>query len=213
MSVTSVLIVEDHALFRQMLRSQLGRYPEIQVVGEASSGLEAVEKARAVQPDVVLMDIELGPGPSGIEAGYKIKAMNPAIGIVLLSMHVDRQFIVNAAGWSYLLKKNVHDVDVVVRAIKGSSWGMIVIDPEVTEVLRPRRDTPVGKLAPEPARVLELMAQGYSNAAIAQKMGINERMVAEWQDMIYFELGIAREGDIDPRVRAIRAYLEQTRGN
>lgn len=213
MSVTSVLIVEDQALFRQMLRSQLGRYPEIQVVGEASSGLEAVEKARAVQPDVVLMDIELGPGPSGIEAGYKIKAMNPAIGIVLLSMHVDRQFIVNAAGWSYLLKRNVHDVDVVVRAIKGSSWGMIVIDPEVTEVLRPRRDTPVGKLAPEPARVLELMAQGYSNAAIAQKMGINERMVAEWQDMIYFELGIAREGDIDPRVRAIRAYLEQTRGN
>lgn len=213
MSITRVLIVEDQALFRRMLRSQLDRYPDIQVVGEAASGLEAIEKARAVQPDVVLMDIDLGPGPSGIEAGYKTKAINPGIGIVLLSMHVDKQFIVNAAGWSYLLKKNVHDVDTVVRAIKGSSWGMIVIDPEVTEALKPRRDTPLGRLAPEPARVLELMAQGYSDAAIAQKMGINERMVEEWQDMIYYELGIAREGDIDPRVRAIRAYLEQTRGN
>ncbi len=213
----TVLIVEDEHLFRQLLISQLSGHPEVTVVGDASSGQEAIEKADSLKPDVILMDIELGSGPNGIAAATTIRSAEPTTGIVLLSMHKDRQYLSatiadQAAGWSYLLKKNVRDAEMLVRAIKGSSWGMVVVDAELTDELRPRADTPLGSMTDEQLKLLELLAQGYTDAAIATKLHFTDgEAVQERLEAIYQTLGIESDGAVKPRVKAVVAYLGQSR--
>jgi DNA-binding NarL/FixJ family response regulator len=212
-SATRIIVVEDEPLFRQLLRVQLSANPDIEVVGEAATGEQAVELAEALEPEVVLMDIELGSGITGIQAGHMIKSRRPSTGIVLLSNYRAKQFIVASAGWSYLMKRNVRDLDSVVRAIKGAAWGMLAIDPQVTETLKPRTDTPLARLEPQQLKVLELLSQGLTDKAIADELVIAEKTVQKHLDDIYSRLNISREGKTDPRVAAVRAYLEQTRGN
>jgi len=211
-SATKVIIVEDEPLFRQMLHSQLDGDPDVQVVGEAATGEEAIRLADDLHPEVMLMDIELGDGITGIEAGYTIKNKYPATGIVLLSNHKTKQFIVTSGGWSYLIKRNVRDIESVVRAIRGAAWGMLVVDPMVTEVLRPKADTPLSNLQPEHLKVLELIAQGYSDAAIAKELIIDEGQVRSRLAGIVKSLGLQLGGEVDPRVSVVRVYLEQTGG-
>ncbi len=213
MIATRVIIVEDEPLFREMLRSQLSNDPEIEVVGEAETGELAVELAKTLKPEVMLMDIELGEGITGIQAGYAIKAQRPTMGIVLLSNHRAKQFIVTSAGWSYLIKRNVRDFETVARAIKGAAWGMIVIDPFVTDVLKPREDTALAKLTMEELKVLELITQGFSDAAISKQMIVGEDKVRSYFKSVVVKLEIKPDGQIDPRVAAVRAYLDQTRDN
>ena len=95
MDSIKVLIVEDEQLFRNMLVALLSSQPDIQVVGAASTGQEAVYLARELSPSVVLMDIELGSGPNGVETGRVIKGIPPYPGIVILSRHKDRQYVIN----------------------------------------------------------------------------------------------------------------------
>ena len=128
MSPIKVLVVEDEALFRDVLAAALSSQRDIEVVGAASNGQDAVRLAKELNPQVVLMDIELGSGPNGIEAGKAIKARPPYPGILILSHHKDRQYVANlpldqASGWSYLLKHNVADTDALMRAIHGAAWG------------------------------------------------------------------------------------------
>ena len=171
MSATRTIIVEDEPLFRHLIQSQLSKDPDIEVVGEASTGEDAIGLAERCKPEVVLMDIELGKGISGIEAGFAIKFARPNTGIVVLSSHVSKQFIVNSGGWSFLLKRNVRDISSVSRAIRGASWGMLVIDPQITELLGPRMSTPLIKLTVDQLQLLERVAHGLSDAVIAQEMG------------------------------------------
>ena len=210
--MTRVIVVEDEPTFRQMLLSQLSRDPQIDVIGEAASGEQAVVLADTLDPEVMLMDIELGGGMTGIQAGHTIKAQRPSMGIVLLSNHRAKQFIVNMAGWSYLLKKNVRDLDAVARAIKGAAWGLIVVDPEVTESLQPKSDSPLARLEAEELKALELLAQGFSEQAIAEQMGAREDIVVDALSRVFFKLGITSDGRIDPKVTAVRTYLDYTRG-
>ena len=212
MTATKVVIVEDEPLFRQMLRAQLDADPELEVIGEADNGEDAVEMARLLTPEVMLMDIELGQGITGIEAGFAIKSERPATGIVLLSNHKAKQFIVSSGGWSYLIKRNVRDIETVLRAVKGAAWGLLVIDPSLTKVLTPRQGQALARLEPTQLKCLELLAQGYSNHAIGRELVMNEAEVQENLSQIYKRLMIDMRGDVDPRVAAVRTYLEQTDG-
>ena len=217
MATTRVLVVEDEELFRQMLVSKLSAYQELEIVGEASTGEEAIELAQKLGPEVVLMDIELGGDLNGIQAGKAIRSTAPATGIVVLSSHTEKEFIATvleggAAGWSYLLKKNVRDADALVRGITGSAWGTVVVDSQVIEGLKPRAHTPVSRLTEEEIKIIELVAQGYTDAAIAANLDIiDELVVQECLGGIYDALGIESDNEIDPRVKAVVAYLEQTR--
>ena len=168
--------------------------------------------ADALDPEVMLLDIELSGAMTGIEAGHKIKAKRPSMGIVLLSNHKAKQFIVTLAGWSYLLKRNVRDLDTVIRAIKGAAWGMIVIDPQVTESLRPRADSPLSMLEIHEVKILELLAQGHADRSIADEMILSVEDVTQQLESIFRKLGIADDGEIDPRVTAVKTYFDQTRG-
>lgn len=106
-----VLIVEDEGLFRDMLKIYLGSIPNLEVVEAVSDGEAAIEAADRLQPDVVLLDIELGSQPNGIAAGRAIKQQNGNIGIIVLSAHKERKYLSLVAreefsGWSYLLKQS-----------------------------------------------------------------------------------------------------------
>ena len=211
-SATRTIIVEDEPLFRQLILSLLAGDPEIDVVAEASTGEDAIGLAERLQPEVVLMDIELGSGMSGIEAGFAIKFARPSTGIVVLSSHVNKQLIVNSGGWSYLLKRNVRDISSVTRAIRGASWGMLVIDPQITEMLNPRANTALVKLTVDQLQLLERVAHGMSDMAIAEEMAMAEPDISRQLVEICQVLQIKLDNRVDTRVAVVKAYLGQTRG-
>jgi len=211
-----VLIVEDEGLMRDMLRVSLSTYSNLEVVAAVGDGESAVRAAEKLCPDVVLMDIELGNGPSGIEAGHRIRALQPRIGIVILSFHHEKQYIAGlpadrASGWSYLLKQSVTDTTALTRAIEGSAAGFVVLDPAIVEGLRPAANSSLERLTVRQCEVLELMAQGYSNAAIGERLTISQKSVENYINTIFQELGISREDPVHPRVKAVLSYLQQTR--
>ncbi len=162
------------------------------------------------------MDIELGEGLDGIDAALQIKSERPKTGIVILSAHSERRYVTslpldNIQGWAYLLKQTVPDLATVVRAIEGSKVGMVVLDPAVVAGLRPRQGSAVARLNPRHQEVLELLAQGYSNAAIAQQLKLSRKSVETYINAIYQELHLSHEPDLHARVKATLIYLESSK--
>lgn len=210
-----VMIVEDEGLFRDMLRLSLPTQANLEVIEAVGDGLSAIRRARELSPDIVLMDIELGSDPNGIEAGIAIKDENPQVGIVLLSSHKEKEYISSiplekASGWSYLLKRSVGDLGALARAVEGSAAGLMVLDPQVVSALRPKRDSRVEALTARQREILKLIAVGYNNAAIAQKLTLNEKSVENYINAIYQELQIVRQDGVHPRVKATLFYLEDS---
>ena len=153
MTTTKILVVEDEALFSDLLRRTLESDPGLEIVGDAQDGETAIALAQQLKPDAVIMDIELSGELDGIETALKIKGERPETGVVILSAHKDRRYVTSlpideSAGWAYLLKQSVPDVETIVRAIQGSVTGMVVLDPEVVMSLRPKKDSALGRLTP-----------------------------------------------------------------
>ena len=216
MEKTRVVVVDDEALFRELLVRTLSAEPGIEVVGVAEDGDKAVSLTREKIPDVVLMDIELPGEMDGIESALEIKREMPQIGIVILSAHSERRYVTSLPleeiqGWGYLLKQTVPDLATIVRAIQGSKVGMVVLDPAVVAGLRPRQGSAVARLNPRHQEVLELLAQGYSNAAIAQQLRLSRKSVETYINAIYQELHLSHEPDIHARVKATLLYLESSK--
>ena len=210
-----VLIVENEGLFRDMLKISLTSFPNLEVVDAVASGAAALRASRELKPDVILMDIELGSDPNGIETGRLIKEENSAVGIVILSVHKDKEYISNlsveeAPGWSYLLKQSVGDTAALGRAIEGSASGFMVLDPEVVSGLRPRQDSFISRVTPRQQEVLSLMAQGYNNTAIAENLVLGYKSVENYINAIYQELNLAPTDRIHPRVYAVLSYIQES---
>ena len=215
METTKVLIVDDQVFFSELLRRTLSAEPGLEVVGVAHDGETAVQLARETTPDAVIMDIELPGELDGIEAGLRIKRERPETGVVILSVHNDRRYITSLPlgeflGWSYLLKQTVPDLETVVRAIRGSINGMVVLDPAVVASLQPREGSAVMQLTPRLREVLELITQGYSNTAIAKRLTLTERTVETYIGTIYQQLNLTGEPDIHARVKATILYLQES---
>ncbi len=218
MGTTRLLIVEDEALFRDMLKRTLSLEPGFEVVGVAEDGETGVRLALENKPDVVLMDIELPGQIDGIEAATEIKKKLPDTGIVILSVHADRRYVTSlplddSKGWAYLLKQTVPDLSTVIRAIEGSRTGMLVLDPEMLKYLRPREGSALSRLTPRQQEVLQLIAQGYNNASIAEKLTLSEKSVETYINIIYQELSLSNEPDIHARVRATLLFLQESQHN
>ena len=218
METTRVLIVEDEALFREMLARTLAAEPGLEVVGVATEGKEAVRLAAELNPDAVIMDIALPGGMDGIDAALQIKAQRKETGIVILSVHKDRRYVSSlplseSPGWAYLLKQTVPDLSSVLRAIQGSVDGLVVLDPAVVETLQPRRGSAAARLTPRHRQVLELIAQGYNNTAIAHELSLTEKSVETYINTIYQVLQIPGEEGVHARVKATLVYLEDSLGN
>lgn len=215
METIKVVVVDDQPLFRELLRRTLSTVPELEVIGEAEDGETAIHLAERMKPDVMLMDIELPGELDGMDAALRIKKEMPGIGIVILSAHSEWRYVSSLPtedirGWAYLLKATVPDLATVVRAIQGSKAGMVVLDPAVVAGLRPRQGSAVAGLTPRNQEVLELLAQGYSNASIAQRLKLSEKSIETYINAIYQELHLSKEPVIHARVKATLIYLENS---
>lgn len=211
-----IMIVEDEGLFRDMLRVALAERDGLEVVGAVGDGVSAIRMARELKPEVIIMDIELGGDPNGIEAGMAIREEDPDVGIVLLSLHSDKEYLSmvppeNSGGWSYLLKKSVANLEALTRAVEGAASGFMVLDPALVSSLRPRPKTRLEALTARQQQVLELMAQGYNNPAIAENLHLGVKSVENYINAIYQQLAITQSEPIHPRVKAVLTYLQDSR--
>jgi DNA-binding NarL/FixJ family response regulator len=209
------MIVEDEGLFRDMLKISLGAVANMEIVDAVSDGISAIDGANRLYPDVILMDIELGGDPNGIDAGRAIKLDHPDMGIVILSSHRERQYLNRIAaeessGWSYLLKQSVSDSGALARAIEGAASGLVVMDPTVVNSLKPRKGSVTSGLTPRQQEVLTMMAQGYNNAAIAEKLVLGTKSVENYINAIYQELNLSHNGPLHPRVQAVLTYVKDS---
>ena len=215
MEQVRVLIVEDELLFRDLLAQTLTSGPGYEIVGLADTGREAIELAHKTRPDAVIMDIGLADDMDGIEAAVRIKDERPQTGIVILSAHNDRRYVTSLplghmAGWAYLLKQTAGSAATVVRAVETSIEGGLMVDPSVISRLRPRLNSRLSRLTPRVYETLTLLAQGYNNQAIATRMVISVRAVEDNINVLYSELGLRDEPEINARVAATLIFLEES---
>jgi DNA-binding NarL/FixJ family response regulator len=191
-----VLIVDDHEIVREGLRTLLAEEPEFEVAGEASNGLDAVESAARLKPDVVLLDLMM-PGMDGIEATRQIRrAEIPSRILVLTSFAEDKQVrdAIAAGAIGYLLK-DVLKGDLL-KAIRNASQGQPSLHPEVQRQLMRRvaSTTPaplIEELTGRERVVLQLIAQGQSNKGIASTLHLSEGTVKGYVSAILAKLGVA----------------------
>jgi DNA-binding NarL/FixJ family response regulator len=190
-----VLLVDDHALVRRGFRRMLEDEPTFQVVGEASDGLEAVESAEKLQPDVIVMDCAL-PQVNGIEASRRILASKPQTAILMLSMHSEDTLIRQAleAGAKGYVLKNAMDLDLV-SAIKKVAEGKTVLDPQISRggTLKGERDT---GLTPRELEILQHIVAGKSNKEIATELSLSVNTVSVHRANIMDALGIHKTAEL-----------------
>ncbi len=183
MEPIKVLIVDDHTIFRQGLTKLLECYEQIQVVGEAGNGMQAIEKASRLSPNVILMDIKM-PRMDGIETIQLIKRDHPEINIVALSMYEDPDYVLSVikAGASGYVQKSI-SADKLLETITETHNGQkplvhLSLDSEVLlEVIRLGSSSKEKGLSEQEKRVLYLMTEGSSNKQIAESLFVSEQTV------------------------------------
>lgn len=182
----SVLLVDDHTLFRSGIRSLLQRHADFSVVGEAADGVEGIKRAQQLHPDVVLLDLNM-PGMSGVETLQLILQDCPGTAIVMLTVSEDAEDLTTAlkAGACGYLIKNI-DADYLVRAIRRAAAGETVVAEAMTSKLVARlqagavRDEPASeldKLTPREKEIIACLARGESNKGIARTLDLAESTV------------------------------------
>jgi DNA-binding NarL/FixJ family response regulator len=209
-----VIVGEDEALMRESLVTLLGA-GGFEVVGEAADGEDLRRKARAHRPDVVITDIRMPPTQTdeGLRAAVAIRAEMPAVGVLVLSRHVVRGHAAEllgdgSGGIGYLLKQRVTDRRAFWADVEGVGSGGTVIDAEVVAALLDHSEpVALAGLTPRQREVLALMAEGRSNAAIAERLVISEKAVVKHASQIYDRLGIRSDPDDHRRVLAVGRYL------
>ncbi len=204
-----VLIADDHAVFREGLRAVLGSEPDMEVVGEAATGREVVERAAELSPDVILMDIQM-PGINGIEATRRIRSARPDVGVVVLTMFEDDDSVfsaMRAGARGYVLKgADPSEILKVVRAVAG---GEAHFGPEIARRLvdffsAPRAASPEEALPELTARerdILDLIAKGHNNATIAARLFVSPNTVRNHITHIFAKLQVADRAQAIVRAR------------
>ena len=191
-----ILIVDDHPVVREGIGSMLKKEADFKVVGEASNGLEAVEKARELAPDVVLMDLRM-PEMDGVEAISRIKAEKPEVKFIILTTYSDDEYIfkgIAAGARAYLLKDAPRDE--LFKAIRMVSRGESLIQPVIASRVLDKlaelsRKTPAGDtLSDREIEVLRLMAGGQSNKDIADHLSITQSTVKTHITSIFQKLNV-----------------------
>jgi len=211
-----VVIAEDSVLLREGA-VRLLEGAGIEVVGQAGDSEELLRKVRGHKPDVAIIDILMPPGHSdeGIRAANEIRAELPGIGILILSQYVEERYVRQlledgAAGVGYLLKDRVADVESFVRAVQRVSDGEAVLDPEVVAQMMGRRrpSGPLDRLTVREREVLEAMAEGLTNRAIAGRLFLSERAVERHVTSIFDKLELSDVEGGHRRVLSVLAFLD-----
>jgi DNA-binding NarL/FixJ family response regulator len=220
MPMIRVVVAEDSLLVREGLVQLLTATPDVEVVAvcEDSDGVLSAIAEHAV--DVILTDIRMPP--SGTDEGIRLAATlrdtHPEIGVVVISQHDDpgyalRLFAQGSDRRGYLLKERVHDREQLASAVRSVAGGGSVIDPKVVEALLATKtrgqDSPLAALTPREREVLGEIAQGKSNAAIAESLVLTKRAVEKHINAIFLKLNLAYVEDVSKRVKATLLFLAE----
>ena len=200
-----LLVVEDEPLAASLLARSLTESGfEVATAGDVAAAREQIV---AFDPDLVLLDISLGKGPSGVHLAHALHRTRPDIGILMLTQHSDPRVASGDGlglppGVGFLRKHQVSDVPFLLQAIDK------VLSDRADEVRQDEPSPPLEtSLTPRSRAVLELLAEGYSNAEIARRCDVKAKTVERWIEHVYRELGIDTRGPKNPRVEAARIYL------
>ena len=211
-----VVIAEDLFLLREGLVRLLSAHG-FEIVAAVATAPELLTALVAEHPDVGIVDVRLPPTHTddGLRAALQARQQIPGLPVLVLSQYVEqlyaRELLADRAGGvGYLLKDRVFNDEAFTGAIRTVAAGGTVLDPEVVSKLMTRRsrDAPVARLTPREREVLALMAEGRSNAAIAQRLFVTEKAVSKHAAGIFAKLDLALSEDDNRRVLAVLAYLD-----
>ena len=199
-----LLIVEDEPLMASLLAKSLAEINfQVEIASDAAKARKAIDR---FDPDLILLDISLGDGPTGIHLAHAVRQTRPDIGILILTKHPDAKSATAdgldlPVGVGFLRKHLVNDVSYLLKAIE------LVLSDQSDQV---RQDlpaqSPLAQLGPQALKILALVAQGYNNTEIAVRMKLSTKSVERWIETIYKELKIDSKSNINPRVEAARRY-------
>jgi len=208
-----IVIGEDSALFREGLARLLEDAGHA-IVAKAEDAPSLVAAVKQQQPDLAVVDIRMPPDRTddGARAAVQLRHLMPRLGIVLLSQHVETRYsveLVTQGYFGYLLKDRVFDVDEFLDALRRVASGGSALDPEVVSTLMARARTadPLGTLTVREREVLELMAEGHTNAGVARRLWLTERTVETHVTSILAKLGLHQTADEHRRVLAVLTWL------
>jgi DNA-binding NarL/FixJ family response regulator len=204
-----ILVADDHALFRDGLRALFGSVPDAEVVGEAATGEEAVERALELQPDVVLMDIQM-PGTNGIEATRRIVGQSPHVGVIVVTMFEDDDSVfsaMRAGARGYVLKGA--DQDEILKVIRAVAGGEAYFGMEIARRLMgffssprpPASAEDFPELTAREVEILDLIAKGRSNKEISRLLYISSKTVRNHISNVFAKLQVADRAQAIIRAR------------
>jgi DNA-binding NarL/FixJ family response regulator len=219
MAVT-VALAEDSLIVREGIAQVLSGEDDIDVVALCDSGETLLQAVETHRPDVVVTDIRMPPTNTdeGIRLAAKLRETHPEIGVVVLSNYADPSYALalldsGLNGRSYLLKERVHDRSQLVAAILTVAVGGSVMDPRIVEPLmqsRARADrSPLADLTAREHEVLAQIAQGMSNAAVAESLVLTKRAVEKHINSIFLKLNLSDAEDVSKRVKAVLLFLAE----
>jgi DNA-binding NarL/FixJ family response regulator len=212
-----VVVGEDQPIVREGIVRVL-EDSGFEVVGTAADAVDLMRKARAHHPDVVVTDIQMPPDGTddGLRAALEIRAEDPGVGVLVLSQFLEDEYALElvgdgAEGVGYLLKEKVGDLTLFVDAVRRVAGGGSALDPDVVARLVGRRqqDGPLDELTAREREVLSLMAEGLSNAGIAERLTVTVAAVERHVTSIFAKLGLRQSHEEHRRVLAVLKYLNE----
>lgn len=218
--VLRVVVAEDSLLVREGVRQVIDRQEDLEVVADCGD-LPSLRLVVAAQsPDVVVTDVRMPPGfgDEGIQLAVELRSTHPTIGVVVLSQYAEPAYANEllaggSAGRAYLLKERVSEVDQLADAIRTVARGGSMIDPTVVDMLVTASNrsptSPLSELTPRELDVLDQVAQGKSNAAVAAALFLTERAVEKHINVLFAKLGLGVTPDLNRRVAAVLMLLSE----
>jgi DNA-binding NarL/FixJ family response regulator len=217
-----VVIADDSLLLREGLRELLASVDEIEVAAACEDLPSLLEAVEAERPDVVLTDIRMPPGriDEGVQAAIALRESHPYMGVIVLSQYDDPVYALallrdGSDRRGYLLKERIHDRGQLTSAIETVAEGGSFVDPKVVESLIAARahtdSSPLSQLTPREQEVLAQIAQGKSNAAIAESLVLTKRAVEKHINSIFLKLDLSASEDVSKRVKAALLFLAEER--
>jgi DNA-binding NarL/FixJ family response regulator len=211
-----VVIAEDSVLLRAGIQRLLAD-EGIAVAAAVEDGVALLDAVVEHRPDLAIVDVRMPPTftDEGLRAAVEARRRRPGLPILVLSQYVEESYAVElvaggAQGIGYLLKERVADVAEFVQAVRTVADGGTCIDQEViSQLISRKRQNPIAELSPRERVVLELMAQGMANTAIARKLVVSDGAVEKHIGNIFAKLGLEPRSEEHRRVRAVLTYLEQ----
>jgi len=202
--IITLVLADDHQIFREGLRALLAGEPDLQVIGEAGNGLEAIRLVEQLKPDVLVLDLMM-PGLNGYEAAHQVRQRVPSTRIIVLSMHTNEAYVLRAlkcGAAGYVLKGS--GMTELVQAIREVSQGRRYLSPPLSEraielYIQKAQETPLDlyeTLTPREREVLQLAAQSCSNIEIADRLSLSARTIEAHRTNVMRKLGLRNQTDL-----------------